>query len=46
MNSKQGRVIKDLHVELPQERDALIKREPKFRDYVFYLEDKLMNLKK
>lgn len=46
MDSNPGRVVENIKIDLPLERNSLIKRESKFRDYVFYLEDRLMGLKK
>ena len=45
MDSNPGRVVENIKIDLPLERNSLIKREKKFSEYVYYVEDLIMKLK-
>jgi NitT/TauT family transport system ATP-binding protein len=46
LDANPGRVHEIIQVKLPVERDATIKRTPKFLEYVHHLEDTMMKLNK
>lgn len=41
MGNNPGRIIERIHIDLPIERTKDIKRQCKFTEYVYYIEDKL-----
>lgn len=45
MDANPGRIVEEIKIELPTERNKLIKREKRFNDYVYYLEDLMISLK-
>jgi NitT/TauT family transport system ATP-binding protein len=46
MDSNPGRIIENIKIELPSDKNRLVKREKKFGEYVYYLEDLMTKLKK
>ena len=46
MDANPGRIVEELHLDLPLERNATIKRTKQFTDYVHYLEDLMMKIEK
>jgi NitT/TauT family transport system ATP-binding protein len=44
MGSKPGRIVDRIHVDIPINRAKEMKRDKKFTDYVYYIEDKLNSL--
>jgi len=45
MDSRPGRVIENIKIDLPLERNSLTKREKKFSEYVYHIEDLMTKLK-
>jgi len=41
MSSNPGRIVERLHIDIPLNRAKDMKREKKFTDYVYYIEDRL-----
>lgn len=45
MDSNPGRIVENIKIDLSSERNPLTKREKKFSEYVYYVEDLIMKLK-
>lgn len=45
MSHAPSKIAEHIHIDLPFERDKTIKRDPRFVELVFEIEDKMMNLK-